>query len=239
MNELSNAARAALEAGRHGLAAPAGAREEMQARVFAAAGVAGPAASAPAAASVPLAAKLFVVGALVVGAAGVGWWLLRNDSAPSRPVQAAVTAPPPAPVVAAPPRVTPIVPAAPPAPAPAPAVTPPRARTHHPLPAPSPADGLAGELRLVGAARRALVNGDPRAALAKIVTYQRRFAHGELAPEAALVRIDALCAAGRVADADAEVDRFVNRWPDSPHRRRALRGCPAAGKGTAGKGTDR
>lgn len=230
MNELSNAARAALEAGREGLAAPAGARDQMQARVFAAAGVAGPPASAPAPASVPLAAKLFVVGALVVGAAGVGWWLLRDNPAPSRPVQAAVTAPPPAPAAAPPPRVTPIVPAAPPAPAPAPAAKPPRAKTHQP--SPSPAAGLAEELRLVGAARRALVDGDPRAALAKIATYERHFAHGELAPEAALVRIDALCAAGRVSDADAEVDRFVDRWPDSPHRRRALRGCAAAGKGT-------
>ena len=232
MSELSTAACAVLEAGRKGLAAPAGAREQMQAQVFTAAGVAGPAASTPESPSpvpLPLAAKLFVVGALVVGGVGIGWWSLRDTPAPPRAARVAVTAPP---AVAPPPQVTPIAPPAPPAPvpAPAPAARPTRAKNRAPVP--SPAAGLADELRLVSAARGALVDGNPRAALAKIATYERRFAHGELAPEAAMVRIDALCAAGRVADADAEVDRFVDRWPNSPHRRRALLGCAAAGKGT-------
>jgi len=104
-----------------------------------------------------------------------------------------------------------------------------------PIPAPIPALApatrgpdrvLAQELALVRAARLALDVGDAAAALEHLATHSSRFAEGQLAEERDSVRVEALCAAGKGAQARAEAQLFVRRWPDSTHAARMARACP-------------
>jgi RNA polymerase sigma-70 factor (ECF subfamily) len=89
-------------------------------------------------------------------------------------------------------------------------------------------DPLTAEVRLVGDARNAIGDGDAARALEVLAEHGRRFARGALAPEAAALRVDALCIAGRVADAEAEVRRFEALYPGSPLTRRFASTCARA-----------
>jgi tetratricopeptide (TPR) repeat protein len=84
---------------------------------------------------------------------------------------------------------------APPAPAPS------RSAVAPPAP-PRPAErGDGPEVRLFAQATRAWRSGDARGALERLDEYQDRYPAGQFAPEAALVRIDALRALGRSKEA--------------------------------------
>ena len=170
--------------------------------------------------------------------------------APVRAATPAVVARPPAPAVSPAPPTPPAPPAPEPAQPPAPLATPvlslvpapsPVARraAHATPPAPAAAidpvapatraepleDTLAAEVRLVNGARAAIDGRDPARALDLLADHQRRFAAGALEPEASALRVDALCAAGRTPEAEAEALRFHSRHPGSPLERRLAATC--------------
>ncbi len=85
---------------------------------------------------------------------------------------------------------------------------------------------LAAELRLLASIRAALRRGDSEAALAGVAEHKRKFgAAGALVQERSAHEVEALCAAGRTADAGRLADEFLRRYPDSTHRARVAAGC--------------
>lgn len=76
---------------------------------------------------------------------------------------------------------------------------------------------LAAEMRLLEAARRALASGAPRSALAALASYERAFQNGALGPEASLLKVRALLAAGDRAGAEALGRQVIAREPHSEH----------------------
>jgi hypothetical protein len=162
------------------------------------------------------------VGTLVLGALALR--ALRPSPAPPSPAPLAVV--PSLPVVAPAPAVVAPAPAvAAPAPAmaaPAP-VNAPRAnsaRVHV-----EPADDLAGELRLIQRAQRAIARGDGADALAALDAHGRAYPRGHLAEERQAAQVHALCVAGRGADARSAAARFVARYPTSPQVARVRGAC--------------
>lgn len=88
---------------------------------------------------------------------------------------------------------------------------------------------LAEETALLDRARASLTARDGSAALAALAEHDRRFASGSLAPEALVVRVEALLLSGRRADAERVGERFLASHPTSPlgRRIRSLLGTPA------------
>ena len=80
------------------------------------------------------------------------------------------------------------------------------------------------EVRSLDAARSALTSNDARGALAALDDYDRRFSAPRLAPEAALLRVEALLAVGRRTEARQVGERWLSRDPSGAHadRLRAL-----------------
>jgi hypothetical protein len=89
-------------------------------------------------------------------------------------------------------------------------------------------DALATEVRLIDGARAAIDGGDPARALALLDDHDRRFPTGSLAPEAAALRVEALCASGRTTESESAVRRFEARYPGSPLERRFASTCARA-----------
>ncbi|MEP7053517.1 MAG: hypothetical protein ABJB12_24345 [Pseudomonadota bacterium] len=77
--------------------------------------------------------------------------------------------------------------------------------------------GLAGEMRLLDAARRELASGDSHAALATLNKYERAFPNGALGPEASVLKVRATLAAGDRAGAEALGQRVIRQAPQSEH----------------------
>ena len=162
-----------------------------------------------------------VVGAGAVGAVHVArpWTSSMRASQPAATVAHVAPEPPRAPAI------EPIDPAptvgdlsAPPiaAPVAAPVATPSRARK---APASSSAD-ITGEITAITSVRGALDKGDAREALAALDGYQQAYPHGTLAPEASVLRIEALQLAGERSRAKALGESFLKAHPKSPHAQR-------------------
>jgi hypothetical protein len=84
---------------------------------------------------------------------------------------------------------------------------------------------LAAELHLIGDAQSALRGGDAERSLALLGEHDQRFPSGALAPEAAVLRVDALCTAGRVSDAESARQHFEMQYPGSPLTRALASSC--------------
>jgi hypothetical protein len=84
---------------------------------------------------------------------------------------------------------------------------------------------LAAELHLIGDAQGALRAGDAERSLALLGEHDQRFPSGALAPEAAALRVDALCAAGRATDAESARRHFEEQYPGSALARALASGC--------------
>ena len=95
-------------------------------------------------------------------------------------------------------------------------------------PAVESASTLKEETALLAGANAALARGDVKRALALLEDYDRRPGAGVLAEARAVTGILASCAAGRVAAARAEAQRFRARSPRSPLAARVDGSC--AGK---------
>lgn len=92
-------------------------------------------------------------------------------------------------------------------------------------PASEPLD-LAAELRLIASIRGALQRGDADLALARIAEHREKFGEdAALAQERGAHEVEAVCAAGRAADARRLAAAFFKKWPDSPHRARVAASC--------------
>jgi TolA-binding protein len=76
---------------------------------------------------------------------------------------------------------------------------------------------LADEMRLLDAARRVLASGDARRALSTLDNYERAFPSGALRPEASVLKVRALLAAGDRAGAEALGQRVILHAPRSEH----------------------
>ena len=79
---------------------------------------------------------------------------------------------------------------------------------------------LAEELRLLDQARAALQEGEPGDALDALGRRDRAHPRGALGPEATVLRVQALLAAGDRAGAETVATRWLTRHPDGPHSRR-------------------
>jgi hypothetical protein len=84
-------------------------------------------------------------------------------------------------------------------------------------PAVAPSASLPEEVRSLDTARQALAEGDARGALALLRRYDARFGTGALLPEARVLEVKALLAAGERARAVAAARRIVELDPKSPH----------------------
>jgi len=94
-----------------------------------------------------------------------------------------------------------------------------------PSPAASGPSEVDEEVRLVGLAYSLLHDGAPAKALVVLEEHERRFPNGKLAESRRVTRILALCQSGRTADARAERDRFLSRYPRSPFTNRVRTSC--------------
>jgi predicted Zn-dependent protease len=84
---------------------------------------------------------------------------------------------------------------------------------------------LAKEIAMLSQASADLHAGRPAAALTVLDEHQRKFPHGELGQERTSGRIQALCALGRMTEAQAELARLARTSPNSPHLARARKAC--------------
>lgn len=89
-------------------------------------------------------------------------------------------------------------------------------------------DSMPQEVWLLSKAVRQLNEGFPADALQTLSEHARRFPEGDLAEERLAVRIQALCALGRVTEGRAELDRLARTHPGSPYLERAPQACAAA-----------
>lgn len=110
----------------------------------------------------------------------------------------------------------PVVPPAPEVVPEAPAAAPAKVRVAR-TKAPVESSGLDAEIRLIDTARAAYARGRHARALKHLNTYERRFASGMLAEEAAALRVLALDGAGRSDAARTAARAFVERYPKSSH----------------------
>lgn len=138
-------------------------------------------------------------------------------------------------VDASPEGTTPALPAAA-APSPAESKTPSRTRSastpgaadSSPEPAADPAiDELQAELILVQKARRALRDQRPNRALEVLDAHARAFPQGQMREDRLVLRIEALCAAGKGPQARAEARLFLRAFPASAHAGRVRAACSA------------
>lgn len=92
-------------------------------------------------------------------------------------------------------------------------------------PAPRPGDDLAEENRILGQARRALIDERPERALARLADHERRFPTGVLTEERKALRAVALCEAGRSAEGRAAARLFLREHPRAALAHRVRSSC--------------
>ena len=88
-----------------------------------------------------------------------------------------------------------------------------------------PADGLGEEVRLLSRAQQDLNDGRPTQALKTLSEHERRFPTGALAEERLAMRVQALCAQGRRAEAKADLTELSRAYPGSVHIAPARAAC--------------
>lgn len=87
------------------------------------------------------------------------------------------------------------------------------------------------EVRLLREAQRSLKGGQPGAALTVLAEHERRFPKGQLALERSAVRIAALCALGRTAEAKQRGAAFLARHGGSAIAEQVRASCAGDGPG--------
>ncbi|MFO7567992.1 MAG: hypothetical protein R6X02_35450 [Enhygromyxa sp.] len=85
-----------------------------------------------------------------------------------------------------------------------------------------PGSTIEAELALMQTARG---SKDHERALAALERHRREFASGVFAAEREVLRVEHLCALGRIREAEAIADKFVVRHPDHPLRSRVEPAC--------------
>jgi len=92
----------------------------------------------------------------------------------------------------------------------------------------SRADHLAEEVAILSRAGAELHAGRAGAALKALDEHQRKFPGGALTQERSAARVQALCALGRMKEAESELRRLAKMSPRSPHEARARKACGLA-----------
>lgn len=188
--------------------------------------VGGISASAAKSAWLPLSAAVVGLGLL-----GGGLYLalkpvpLPQKSAPAAPVPAAASDPAPvAPPVSEPAKEEAVIESKAVAPRAAVAVSRP--------------DHLAEEVAILSRAGADLHAGRAAAALKALDEHQRKFPGGALTQERSAARVQALCALGRMKEAEAELRRLAKVSPRSPHEARARKACGLVSDDRSGRDTN-
>lgn len=88
-------------------------------------------------------------------------------------------------------------------------------------------DELQAEMALIRAARHALQAARPARALEVLDAHARAFPAGQMREDRAVLRIEALCGAGKAPQARAEVALFLRAFPGSAHAQRVRASCAA------------
>lgn len=88
-----------------------------------------------------------------------------------------------------------------------------------------PADALGEEVRLLSHAQQELNDGRPAQALKTLGEHERRFPTGALAEERLAMRVQALCAQGRRAEAKVNLTELSRAFPGSVHIAPARAAC--------------
>lgn len=91
-------------------------------------------------------------------------------------------------------------------------------------------DRLAEEVAILERAEAQLHAGRHAAALTVLDEHRRKFPKGALAQERVAARVQALCALGRVDEADRELGILTRLSPSSPHEGRARAACAGRAK---------
>lgn len=223
MSELSPEARALVSDGRSILRPTSEDRARVASRLAHRLGAAALLAAQPTYAA-PKALSFSKLSSIVVGlglvTAGATYWL-TEPSEPARVEVAAARAP------MAPPDAATVVPAKsspPQAEAAEPAHSPTLAAQSLPRKVPS-TDKLAEEVALLSQAASQLRSGNPSGALQRLEEHRRLFPAGRLVEERRAARVQALCAIGNRAEAEAELARLARSSPRSPHLARAQHAC--------------
>jgi len=86
-------------------------------------------------------------------------------------------------------------------------------------------DALGRELALLDRARAANAACHTGRALSILARYERDYPSGQLAPEAAFLRVVIMCRAGQEGLARTQAHALGRRWPSSPLASRALLVC--------------
>jgi TolA-binding protein len=175
-------------------------------------------------------AKWLAISALV-GAVPTGVWVVRSHRRAQE-----ITVPAAKASVPVESKVATKEPASEPAPVVSPETTPPPARATRevkaaPIPAPA-STTLSDEVAALQVARTALAAHDAGAALGALDRYKSRYPQGRLAPEATVLRIEALIERGDRAQASALAERFEASNPKSPYLER-IRSTLSRSKGQA------
>ena len=92
-------------------------------------------------------------------------------------------------------------------------------------PAVDPGDDLAEENRLLGRARRALIDEQPARALAQLDEHEQRFPRGVLTEERQALRAIALCEVGREVEGTAAARLFLREHPQAALSHRVRGAC--------------
>lgn len=90
---------------------------------------------------------------------------------------------------------------------------------------PRPVANLDDEAASLSAVRRALRGGETERALELLSDHARHFRGGLLEQERKVLHVRALCAAGRVEQAERKRVQFVRRFPKSPHIKTMTKAC--------------
>jgi hypothetical protein len=88
------------------------------------------------------------------------------------------------------------------------------------VPSSNASSNPAAELVMLDQARGAIRSGAPAEALSILDAYRARFARGVMAPEASILRVEALVGAGDRAGAEREAESFRRANPNSPYAAR-------------------
>ena len=153
-----------------------------------------------------------------VGLLAVGAYFLSHsspglvDGPPVKPAAIVTVAPQPLPALSNSPAPTEAEPPTAPAP-------PSSARKQ------TPADRFAEEVASLSKATSELRAGRPNDGLKLLEEHERKCPSGRLAEERRAARIQALCALGKLPEAEAELARLKASSPRSPHLARAQRAC--------------
>ncbi len=86
-------------------------------------------------------------------------------------------------------------------------------------------DSLSEEVAILSRAETELHSGKPESALKLLNEHERKFSNGLLAEERIAARVQALCALGRTAEADAQLARLS---PKSLHGQQARQACSSS-----------